>query len=302
MDGPARALALCVEPDDDSLLIGSRDWPNSVDRRSPGLPFWPSGTYATVALRLPKARDELAMLTEAGAGALKPGGTFYLFGGNDEGIASAGRVLGEVFDTVDVVLAKFHARVHAARRPKRGLRTKLADWRGSFTFQMDGETFAHTTYPGVFASGRLDEATRLLLENLPEIAGRVLDFACGSGAIAQVLTRRQPKAQFALADIDAVALEAAKENVQDAMHLQIATVDDIEEPAFDTIVSNPPIHAGGARSLAVLEDLFANAPLAAGGKMFLVVQRTIPVTRLATGFTCSKLAENASFTVWALHR
>ncbi|MEJ1968308.1 MAG: methyltransferase [Rhizomicrobium sp.] len=304
MDGPARALALCVEPDEDCLLIGAGHWPRSVDRRTPGLPPWPQGQFGTVALRLPKARDEFEMLAQAGAGALTPGGTLYLFGGKDEGIASAGRALAGTFERVETILTKFHARVLAARSPKAGLKSGLAAWRRTVTFSQGGTAFSHVTYPGVFASGRLDAGTEFLLDVLPAVGGTVLDFACGSGPIAQVLGRRHPEAAFTLADIDAIALAAARENVAGAPAHQIAKLADLPPAAFDAIVSNPPIHTGIAQNFAVLRDLLAAAPdhLARGGEIFLVAQRTVPVAKLAGALTARRLAENMSFIVWSLTR
>jgi len=302
MDGAARALALCVAPDDHSLLIGADFWPRSVDRRRPGLDAWPQGRFQTIALRLPKAREELLMLCHAGAGALTDGGTLYLFGENGEGIGSAGRVLGEVFDAVETVLTKFHARVYAARGPRDGIRAHLANWRTTFAFEADGARFEHARYPGVFASARLDAGTGFLLENLPPLNGKVLDFACGSGPIAQILAARHPDARFTLADIDALALAAARENVPGAEVHQIARLTDLPAAKFDAIVCNPPIHQGVAQSFAVLREFLAAAPdyLAKGGEMFLVVQRTVPVAKLAGTLTVRKHAANEAFTVWAV--
>jgi 16S rRNA (guanine1207-N2)-methyltransferase len=257
-----------------------------------------------VALRLSKARDELQMMMQAAAGALRPGGTLYLFGGNDEGIVSAGRRLGDVFDVVETVQTKHHSRVFAARGPKAVAKTALADWRSTFGFHVGEANFSHATYPGVFASGRLDEGTRFLLETMPAVGGAVLDFACGSGAVAQVLARRHGDARFTLADIDAVSLEAAKENVVGAAVYQLARLAELPAAKFDAIVSNPPIHSGVAQSFAVLRDFLSAAPdyLATGGEIFLVVQRTVPVAKLAGALKLRKHAGDDAFTVWALHR
>ncbi|MBL6852680.1 MAG: class I SAM-dependent methyltransferase [Alphaproteobacteria bacterium] len=304
MDDPARALQTCVAPDDDSLLIGADFWPRSVDRRTPGLPFWPEGSFGTIALRLSKARDEFQMMADAAAGALKPGGTLYLFGGNGEGIVSAGRRLGEVFAAVETVQTKFHSRVFAARGPRARLKAALSDWRSTFGFHVGEANFSHVTYPGVFASGRLDEGTRFLLETVPAVGGKVLDFACGSGPIAEVLTRRHGDVRFTLSDIDAVSLVAAKENVPGVPAYQIARLRDLPADKFDAIVSNPPIHQGVEQSFAALRDFLATAPdyLATGGEVFLVGQRTVPVAKLAGALKLRKHASDDAFTVWALHR
>jgi 16S rRNA (guanine1207-N2)-methyltransferase len=301
---PFKALALAISPDDAALMIGGDAWPAAVDRRNPKLPPWPEASrkYSTVAVRLPKARDELAMLLHAGAAVLKPDASLYLFGGNDEGIGSAAKPLHGLFAEIETAAIKHHARVYCAHDLKADavLRGRVEDWRSEFSFESGGQTFRHVTYPGVFARDRLDAGTAVLLEHLPPITGRVLDFGAGSGPIAQVIRALHPDCEIAMADIDAIALLAAAENVPDARTVQVRGVADLAGGAFDLIVSNPPLHAGIAQDFAMLRDLIAarSTLLRSNGRMFLVVQSKVPLQRLAPD--AAKVATRDGYAVWSL--
>jgi 16S rRNA (guanine1207-N2)-methyltransferase len=299
---PFQALALTVAPDDDALLIGGDAWPNAIDRRNPKLAAWPQAgqTFATVALRLPKAKDEFAMALHGAAAALKADGALYVFGGNDEGIASAKAPLEALFGEVETATIKHHARVFRARglKPDAAQRGTIADWRRSFTFESGGQSFPHVTYPGVFAKDRLDGGTALLLAHLPALHGNVLDFGAGSGAISQVIQARYPDVAIAMADIDATALEAARENVPGADIAQLRTLCALPDAAYDFIVSNPPVHTGVEQDFSMLQHLISEAPrlLKKGGRMFLVLQSKVPFVRFAP--TAQKIVAEGGYAVW----
>jgi 16S rRNA (guanine1207-N2)-methyltransferase len=301
---PFKALALAVAPGDAALLIGGDGWPVSIDRRNPKLGAWPDAErrFATVAVGLPKSRDELAMLLHAGAAALKPDGALYLFGGNDEGIGSAAKPLYVLFDTVETATIKHHARVYRASGLKAdvAIRGVLTDWKRRFAFTLGAETFDHVTHPGVFAKDRLDDGTALLLEHMPPLAGRVLDFGAGSGPIAQVIRARTPNADITMADVDAVALEAARENVPGARAVQVRGISDLAHETFDMIVSNPPVHTGVAHDLSILQALLdaRKTMLAKGGAMVLVLQNKMPLQRTVPD--AQALAVGNGHTVWML--
>jgi 16S rRNA (guanine1207-N2)-methyltransferase len=301
---PFGALVLAVTPGDDALLIGGDGWPVNIDRRNPKLAAWPDveRKFGTVAVRLPKSRDELAMLLHAGAAALRPDGALYLFGGNDEGIGSAAKPLYALFDTVETATIKHHARVYRASGLKAdvAIRGALADWKRRFAFAVGDQTFEHVAYPGVFAKDRLDDGTALLLEHLPPVAGRVLDFGAGSGPIAQVIRTLHPDADITMADIDAIALEAACENAPGARAVQVQGIGDIAHETFDMIVSNPPVHTGVAHDLSMLHALLdaRKTMLAKGGAMVLVLQNKLPLQRTVPD--AHALAVGDGHTVWML--
>ena len=76
---------------------------------------------------------------------------------------------------------------------------------------------------------------------------RILDVGTGSGLIARMLMQRCPEAEVEGIDIDAAAVEQAKENGVCAYHARLQdwkmseyNSDEINEEKYDLIVSNPP--------------------------------------------------------------
>lgn len=243
-------------------------------------PWPPEGPFRTAALRLPRSKEELEMTLHGAVAALEPGGVLLVYGANDEGARSApGRIEPLVGEVVTVQRMR-RCRVLRADRPAAppGLRRRLEDWRRTSTLSLGGEKRRWVSYPGLFAHGRLDPGTELLIEHLPSVAddSRVLDFGCGSGPLGAAVRTRTPTARLDLVDADAVALRAAEENV-DGGRTFLGTSLDAARGPYDAIVSNPPYHAGKAETTGVAEALVRGAPshLADGGVLALVVQRRL---------------------------
>ncbi len=267
---------------------------------------WPSpGPFDVALLRLPKAKDEQEMAAHACLGVLGDGGRLIVYGGNDEGIRSAASTLARLTGEVETLAARGHGRVLAARRSAdaAGLRSTLTAWRAVAPLEIGGAKRAWVSYPGVFAAGRIDEGTALLLGALPRLraGSRVLDYGCGSGVIGAAALAREPGIALDLLDSDAVALEAARENVP-GVRLILATSLAGTAGTWDAILSNPPLHSGFAEDHALLEGLIADAPrrLRPGGCLAIVVQRRLPVERLlAEHFAHVEVAaETGRYRVW----
>jgi 16S rRNA (guanine1207-N2)-methyltransferase len=247
----------------------------------------PEGCFEAATIRLPQAREVLEMLLHAAASRLGPGGRVFVYGTNDEGIRSAARKIEAVFGATHTLDTRAHSRALGATRPEHlpGLRAELDDWRRSFSVELPDGGLPLVSYPGVFAHGRLDAATRMLIDVMPTPAtgARVLDFGCGVGVLGAVLRRRAPTTTVELLDAYALAVEAARINVPEARVLLGDGWDALPAgAAYDLVVSNPPIHTGVGEDYAVLADLVQRAPahLARGGELWLVVQRTVPVQEL----------------------
>ena len=142
-------------------------------------------------------------------------------------------------------------------------------------YQALGMRFACVTDAGVFSRDGLDMGTRILLEALPELHGRILDLGCGWGPVGTALGKKYPDAQLVLTDVNSRAVELAARNLG-ANGVTNATVVQGDgfvavEGKFDAIVLNPPIRAGKAVIYAMFAE--AAAHLNAGGALYIVIRK-----------------------------
>lgn len=309
-------LAAETSPDMDRALAGlaqdvagsARQWSRrgtTADAASP----WPAGSgYAAAIVRLPKVREELAMTLAAVGSVTVAGAPVWLVGHNDEGIRSAARPMAALLGEVETLCVRRHCRLLAARRPGELAPSSLDAWRTTFDIDLGNGPRPWVSFPGVFAHGRLDAGTRLLIQHLPRLepGKRVLDLAAGGGPVAAAALAAEPSLRVVLVDHDSVALEAARHNVPGA-EVVVGDVDGaLGHGPFDVMLSNPPIHDGVAEDHAVLGRLIAAAPdmLRSGGVLQLVVQRRVDVEaplRAAFG-RIERVAEDAVFVVWRARR
>lgn len=142
-------------------------------------------------------------------------------------------------------------------------------------FEVLGLRLNCTTDAGVFSRDGLDMGTRILLEALPELHGRILDLGCGWGPVGTALGKRYPGAQIVLTDVNSRATELAARNLAANGVANAAVVQGdgfaAVEGGFDAIVLNPPIRAGKA----VIYALFAEAAkhLRADGALYIVIRK-----------------------------
>ena len=131
------------------------------------------------------------------------------------------------------------------------------------------------TDAGVFSRDGLDFGSRLLIETVyPLLHGRVLDMGCGWGAIGVLLAKLCPGVQITKADINERAVALAARNARQNGAIAETLVSDGYEniaPAFDAIVTNPPIRAGKQTVYRILDG--AKTRLAPGGRLFLVIRK-----------------------------
>ena len=263
---------------------------------------WPdTGQYDAVILPLPANRETFSFCLMAACSVLAPNGTLYLFGHNDTGIKSSQSLLALHFSKVQLLSIGGHGRLYAASAPVRQDYT-LASLQQASLLALPNGTARLTIYPGLFAKGKLDNATAFLLEHLPPIAqqARVLDFACGIGVIAKAVQQMQPNARLTMVDHDALAMAAAGINLPGAERQCVKTPAQIIG-SYDLIISNPPIHDGQLLSYNIVEQLITELPrlLALKGAAYLVAQITVPIAKMAAQnkLAATEVAANKSFRI-----
>ncbi|HVL32086.1 MAG TPA: class I SAM-dependent methyltransferase [Actinomycetota bacterium] len=238
-----------------------------------------AGAFDAVVVRLPKETERLRMLLAVARGVVASGGWISVCGRNDAGIRSAARHMREVVaGEPEVVAYGRHSRLlrtqPSARKP-----FIPREWRT--IGDAADEALRVVGFPGVFASGRVDPATSLLLETIDIPDGAcVLDVGCGSGVIASTLARRGDVKVHAV-DTDALAIVATRQTArangtEDRISVWGSDVfSDVDEHGYTHIVSNPPFHAGVRTTTEVGRRLIGEAPqhLARGGELWIVANR-----------------------------
>lgn len=154
--------------------------------------------------------------------------------------------------------------------------------------------------PGVFAWDRIDPASALLAEHLPDsLSGCAADLGAGFGYLSHELLVRCPGIRaLDVYEAEARALDMARINL--AAHERNATIDycwhDVTaglSRTYDVIVTNPPFHSRrgaddpglGRRFIAV-----AARALAPAGRLFLVANRHLPYESvLSSSFAAVRL-------------
>lgn len=144
------------------------------------------------------------------------------------------------------------------------------------TAELKGHRLSFLTDNATFSKEHLDEGSRILLESLPALHGRVADIGCGWGAIGCFAAALNPGAQIAMLDVNRRAVDLARRNIE-ANGLKNAEafigdgLKDLPEGLDDALL-NPPIRAGKK----VVYGLFAAAAqaLGPGGMLYVVIRKS----------------------------
>lgn len=279
---------------------------------------WPRAVPQVIVFQ-PREKALLDLLLDLAHTLVTPDGTLWLVGENRAGIKSAGKRLSGYFSDWSKVDSARHCTLFSASSPLNhgsfDLERHVVQWPLNFA----DKTLSMHSLPGVFAHGRLDAGTRLLLETLQAppltgtISGRVLDFACGSGAIAAVLGASSPETELTLLDDSALALESARRSLEaNGLHGRLVASDGLEAllnetdpPRFDWIISNPPFHRGVRQSLDTARRFLRECPrlLARRGRLCLVANAHLPYAQWLSELygKVQVLAADREYNVWLAH-
>lgn len=243
----------------------------------------PAPANRTVLLGLPREKDRLEMSLAALACGMDPEAALWLVGENRAGIKSAGRYLQRHFGSVLRLDSARHCGLYEASGPLAAEDFELDRFESRWAVDFDGREVHLASLPGVFAHGRLDKGTQLLLSVLESLRleGDILDFACGCGVIGLCLLARDPSLRLTLLDSSALALESCRRSLRD--NGLVATVlpsEGLSEArgSFDWIVSNPPFHRGIRDNRETAQRFFqqAGTRLAEDGRLLVVYNRHLP--------------------------
>ena len=144
----------------------------------------------------------------------------------------------------------------------------------SITARALGLTLSFETDAGVFSKNELDPGSRLLIESMGALSGRVLDLGCGWGPVGTFLSLANPQAQLVMSDVNERALDLARRNLKNnGARAEVVASDGFAalEGTFDHVVTNPPIRAGKALIYGLFDT--AHEQLRDGGVLTIVIRK-----------------------------
>ncbi|MFT5769512.1 MAG: 16S rRNA (guanine1207-N2)-methyltransferase [Lysobacterales bacterium] len=250
------------------------DFPSSIDK------------FDHVLLTLPHSKPRLEMMLDYVCSLLHKSGRLWLVGANNAGIRSAGGRLKKRFEQVRKLDSARHGCLFEAKRPITPMSFEPEQYQSKWQLEEELQHLTIYSWPGVFAHGRLDAGTRLLLSVLQSLGpfGKVLDFGCGCGVISARIADLDPSAQINMVDVDILALRSSRETAnENDFEARITANDGFTglDRDFDLIVSNPPFHQGQRTDMTMsikLMDKIRNF-LKPHGSVVLVVNRHLPYRR-----------------------
>lgn len=264
----SRAALRCLEASFGDLVAVVRGLPWETEPASADM----------VTMVLPANRGtryvELSLL--GAARALRSGGRLWIAGSKDKGFEQYFKLAQQLLG-FGVMVERVGASRVALLEKERPSPALAAAWQ-SFSCVFAGQALQFAYLPGVFSAGRLDPGSAMLLNQLPNELGTVLDMGSGYGTLSRPLVGRAQS--LTLLEDDWPSVLSAQRNLAEWATVLHSDVDQALTPgqSFTTIISNPPFHVGGlvvlATATAFVEAAYAR--LERGGNFYLVANRFLP--------------------------
>jgi 16S rRNA (guanine1207-N2)-methyltransferase len=242
------------------------------------------------------------------AGHLREGAVLLVLTARRLGSARQLNTLEAMFGAADIALRSRSAVVlRAVRGPDVRATADAAAAAPTVEAVLLGQDLRFTTGAGLFSKSRIDDGTRLLIEALrSDHQWRdVLDLGCGYGAIGIAVAARWPQIRVVLADIDPLAVGAARTNIGLnslgglGERCEVCVSDGISALAgrrFDAVLSHLPTHVPKSTLRRLIEE--SGSVLRPGGEFIAVTASAVDLRdRISSVFdTVGVLAESRAGT------
>ncbi|MFE3838068.1 class I SAM-dependent methyltransferase [Pseudogemmobacter sonorensis] len=230
-----------------------------------------TGPHAMAVVCMPRAREHARALLAEAAGLLPPGAPVVVDGQKTDGVdAMLKELRGHV--ALSEALAKAHGKIAVFRAGP-----ELAGWAAALQ-RVEG---GFITRPGVFSADGPDRGSVLLAGYLPEKLGpKIVDLGAGWGYLSCAVLARAGVKRLDLVEAERDALDCARENVVDdrARFHWVDALSFRPESLVETVVTNPPFHAGRNADPALGAAFIAAARrmMAPDGQLWMVANRHLP--------------------------
>lgn len=256
----------------------------------PAHPSTQPASFDVVVMELPSGRKLARRFLAEAHRSLRVGGRLFLAGPNNEGIQPVIEDAQALFGKAALLNYKERNRIAQITKDALSQTPSWLDDPGIApgTWYEFEETLRESPYhlyslPGIFSFDRIDQATRLLLDQLHPIAGaRVLDIGCGYGTIGLVASQLGA-GNVDMIDSNLLAVAAAKKNIRlnaqaETTALPSDALSTVHGRTYDLIVTNPPFHAGKTINYDIVRAFMdeSRAALAPDGQIMLVANAFLP--------------------------
>ncbi len=182
---------------------------------------------------------------------------------------------------------------------------QIDEWFKQYQVSYQAHQLTIMSLPGVFSHGQFDIGSKLLLDTLPTLSGKVLDFGCGAGVIGSVMASLYPEIELEMCDISALAVASSKATLAaNGLTGKVFASDVYSDTSKDYrfIISNPPFHSGLDTSYSATETLLADAPKQQNtqGELLIVANSFLkypPIIEKAYG-NCETLNKTNKFAIY----
>ncbi|GAC1386894.1 MAG: methyltransferase [Ktedonobacteraceae bacterium] len=217
--------------------------------------------------------------------ALKAGGRLYVIGAKDRGILSIAKRMQEHFGNVETLTISKGYRVVSSRQsassrswPPQG---ELLHFSPVVDATRERTPSIDLLSSLVFADGKLDEGTNLLLHALEiQPTDTALDIGCGAGYIGLHIAHSAPQGNVTMVDVSLAAVAIAHRHIAESglTNIQVLPGDGAEavlQQRFDLVATNPPFHHSGIQTTRTAERFIREAAqiLHPQGRFYLVANR-----------------------------
>ena len=209
---------------------------------------------------------------ELAAYALKAGGRLYVVGAKERGILTMAKRMQALFGNVETLaISKGHRVVSSRASDNQRNRILRAALRMTEQNEQQPENRLEDmlSNEAIFAQGKLDEGTSLLLEVLGmplavQPADEALDIGCGAGYLGLHIARLAPQGRVTMVDASLLTVAMAQRTIDAAglTNIRVLPSDGAQavlEQRFDLVVTNPPFHHGGIQTTAIAERFIREA-------------------------------------------
>ena len=266
--------------------------------------------YEQIILFMPKSKQELELYLDLAASCITPSGSVFLIGEKKSGIASGAKRLAQRAKHCDKIDSAKHCQLWQATELELIEEFQVDSYIEELEVSISDIQFKIATMPGVFANGRLDDATELLLsQKLKRLKGRTLDFGCGTGVIGAYLKLQNPEIALESIDINWFALTSTKKTIQlNGLEAKVYPSDGWGEVQgrVNGVVTNPPFHQGVSTEYETTEGFIREAysKMARYAPMYIVANNFLRYPTLIESVfgKCTYYAKNAKFNVYYCER